>query len=68
MARIPDVCITCGAGGPCSDCLGAGTGRADPAETCMSCGGTGEEPRLLDSCSEELCGVSLPGTGPESLA
>lgn len=63
MVLVPDVCVTCGAGGSCSDCLGAGTARMDPAETCISCGGTGEEPPLLESCSEELCGVSLPDAG-----
>lgn len=63
MTREPDVCAVCGANDGCSDCL-SGADPDRPEETCMNCGGSGVEPPLLPSCSEERCGVPLPGPGP----
>ncbi len=57
MTLDPDVCVACGAGGSCADCLGSFAGAVPdrPDETRKNCGG---------SCSEERCGASLPDPGP----
>ncbi len=64
MTRTPEVCAVCGAGDSCADCLGARNDRTGPDGLCVSCGGTGEEPPLLSSCSGERCGIELPGPEP----
>ncbi len=53
----------CGAGDSCAECFGSGAEPDGPAGSCVGCCGTCEEPRLLPSCSEECCGVPLPGAG-----
>lgn len=51
------VCAVCGAGEPCSECLGAKKDPRFPGQSCQGCGGTGVEPPMLPTCSEERCGV-----------
>lgn len=63
MIHDPEICAVCGAGGACGDCFGSGADPDGPAgSSCVSCGGSGDEPPLLSSCSEERCGVPMPGT------
>lgn len=64
MAYITDECPSeaRGAGRRCEDCHGYchgyGHGDHDPGLTCMTCGGSGEEPPLLASCPSEGCHVA----------
>ena len=60
MRQVTDVCPRCGAGDRCEDCFGAGAGRDDPGQTCTSCGGSGQEPPMLASCSRDGCDDADP--------
>lgn len=50
-----DNCPICGAGGRCDDCFGEGYDPPGSQITCMSCGGSGEEPPMLPTCPAEGC-------------
>lgn len=65
MIDAPDVCATCGAGDLCADCFGSGAAPGGPAGSCVSCGGSGTEPSMLPACSQDRCGVPMPGPGQE---
>lgn len=58
MAYIIDECNICGAGRRCEGCHGYGHGDHEPGLTCLTCGGSGEEPPLLASCPSEGCHVA----------
>lgn len=60
MTREPVTCAACGAGDICGDCLGSGADPENLKASCLTCGGTGAEPPLLSSCSEERCADTLP--------
>ena len=54
-------CSACGAADRCEDCFGTGAEGETLHGTCVSCGGTGEEPPMLPTCPPEGCGASGPG-------
>ncbi|QIN85465.1 hypothetical protein GBA63_22450 (plasmid) [Rubrobacter tropicus] len=64
MTHDPEICAVCCANDTCADCFGTGHEPDRLDETCMSCGGSAKEPPMLPSCSEERCGVPLPGPRP----
>ena len=58
MRHVTDVCSRCDAEERCAECFGSGNAHDDPAQTCMGCGGSGEESPQFASCPQDGCAES----------